>query len=49
LDEAYQRALIDQEERPGWKYILEFYVIPPLRRQGLGRRLFIHLAGVFGE
>jgi GNAT superfamily N-acetyltransferase len=31
---------IDQDERVGWGYILEFYVRPENRRQGLGRQLF---------
>jgi len=31
---------IDRDERPGWGFILEFYVVPNRRRLGWGRRLF---------
>lgn len=31
---------IDKDERPGWGFILEFYIIPDKRRLGWGRRLF---------
>ena len=27
-------------ERPGWGFIMEFYIIPSKRRRGWGRRLF---------
>jgi GNAT superfamily N-acetyltransferase len=30
---------IDRDERIGWGYIMEFYVRPEYRRQGLGRKL----------
>lgn len=30
---------IDQSERIGWGYILEFYIIREVRRKGLGRKL----------
>ena len=29
---------IDRDERPGWGYIMEFYIIPAKRRKGFGRR-----------
>ncbi len=31
---------IDKEERPGWGFILEFYIVPNKRRSGWGLRLF---------
>jgi len=31
---------IDRHERPGWGFILEFYIVPNKRRVGWGRRLF---------
>jgi ribosomal protein S18 acetylase RimI-like enzyme len=31
---------IDKDERPGWGFILEFYIVPDKRRQGLGSKLF---------
>jgi ribosomal protein S18 acetylase RimI-like enzyme len=31
---------IDRSERVGGGYILEFYIIPELRRKGLGRKLY---------
>ena len=31
---------IDREERPGWGFILEFYIVPDKRRLGWGTRLF---------
>jgi ribosomal protein S18 acetylase RimI-like enzyme len=31
---------IDKDERPSWGFILEFYIVPDKRRQGLGSRLF---------
>lgn len=29
--------------RPGWGYIMEFYVIPKYRRKGYGKEMFRHL------
>jgi len=29
---------IDRQERPGWGYIMEFYIISSQRRKGFGRR-----------
>ncbi len=31
---------IDESERIGWGYILEFYITPNFRRKGLGRKLY---------
>jgi len=31
---------IDKDERSGWGFILEFYIVPSKRRLGWGRRLF---------
>ena len=31
---------IDKDERPGWGFILEFYIVPNRRRFGRGRKLF---------
>jgi len=31
---------IDRDERPGWGFILEFYIVPNKRKLGWGRRLF---------
>ena len=31
---------IDRNERIGWGYILEFYIMPQFRRKGFGRRLY---------
>ena len=31
---------INDDERPGWGFILEFYIVPNKRRLGWGRRLF---------
>lgn len=31
---------VDRDERIGWGYILEFYIIPDFRRKGLGSKLY---------
>lgn len=31
---------IDRDERPGWGFILEFYIVPNRRKLGWGRKLF---------
>ncbi|MBL4936847.1 GNAT family N-acetyltransferase [Clostridium sp. YIM B02515] len=31
---------VDESERIGWGYILEFYIMPDFRRKGLGRKLY---------
>ena len=31
---------IDRNERIGWGYILEFYIMPEFRNKGLGRKLY---------
>lgn len=33
--------------RPGWGYILEFYVLPEYRRKGYGRRMYKRLEALF--
>lgn len=33
---------IDRDERTGWGFILEFYVLPSKRRLGWGRMMFNH-------
>ncbi len=35
---------IDKSERPGWGFILEFYIVPSKRRMGLGRGFFSLIA-----
>lgn len=37
---GFVHVRIDKEERPGWGFILEFYIVPNKRRLGWGRRLF---------
>lgn len=33
--------------RPGWGYVLEFYVQPKYRRQSYGRKMYQHLESIF--
>jgi ribosomal protein S18 acetylase RimI-like enzyme len=40
---------IDMDERPGWGFILEFYIIPNKRGQGWGRRLFNLVMKILGD
>lgn len=45
---------IDREDdrgyiRPNWGYIMEFYVIPERRREGLGRIMAQHLESFYAE
>ena len=44
---GFVHAKIDHNERPGWGYILEFYIVPDRRRRGWGRQLFHHMVGIF--
>lgn len=44
---GFVHAKIDRDERPGWGYILEFYVVPEMRRTGMGRLLYGHIAEIF--
>jgi GNAT superfamily N-acetyltransferase len=37
---GFTHVKIDEDERPGWGFILEFYVVPTKRRIGLGTALF---------
>lgn len=38
---------IDRNERIGWGYILEFYISPTFRRNGLGRTLYSYIKQEF--
>jgi GNAT superfamily N-acetyltransferase len=38
---------IDKDERPGWGFILEFYIVPDRRKMGWGRRFFHLIMKVF--
>lgn len=43
---------IDREEhrgyvRPGWGYVMEFYVKPEYRRNGYGKEIYKHLENTF--
>lgn len=43
---------IDSDEhrgyvRPGWGYVMEFYVKPEFRRSGYGRKIYKHLENIF--
>jgi GNAT superfamily N-acetyltransferase len=40
---------IDRDERPGWGFILEFYIVPNKRKLGWGRRLFKLIAKILQE
>ncbi len=44
---GFIHAKIDTEERPGWGYILEFYIIPGKRRTGIGTSLFKEITHIF--
>lgn len=37
---GFVHAKIDKEERPGWGYVIEFYVAPNCRCHGLGRTMW---------
>ena len=37
---GFAHLKIDKDERPGWGFILEFYIVPNKRRLGLGRKFF---------
>jgi GNAT superfamily N-acetyltransferase len=37
---GFTHVKIDNDERPGWGFILEFYIVPTKRRIGLGTTLF---------
>lgn len=37
---GFTHVKIDKNERPGWGFILEFYIVPTKRKMGLGRALF---------
>jgi len=37
---------IDKDERPGWGFILEFYIVPDKRKKGWGRRFYNLVANI---
>jgi GNAT superfamily N-acetyltransferase len=37
---GFAHVKIDKDERIGWGFILEFYIVPTRRRMGLGRTFF---------
>jgi GNAT superfamily N-acetyltransferase len=43
---GFAHVKIDKNERPGWGFILEFYIVPAKRRMGLGRGFFNLIAGM---
>ena len=55
LDEhliGFAYGKIDREEhrgyvRPGWGYVMEFYVKPEYRRKGYGKEIYKHLENIF--
>lgn len=45
---------IDHEEdrgfvKPGYGYVMEFYVVPQMRRKGIGRAMYAHLEQCFSS
>ena len=46
---GFVHAKIDHDDRPGWGYILEFYIVPSKRRSGWGRELFNHIVGILRQ
>jgi len=44
---GFVHAKIDRDERQGWGYILEFYIVPHGRRCGFGRALYKYIASIF--
>ena len=41
---GFAHVKIDKDQRIGWGFILEFYVIPTERKIGLGRAFFNHIS-----
>jgi len=37
---GFAHVKIDKDERPGWGFILEFYIVPAKRKMGMGRRFY---------
>ena len=37
---GFAHVKIDKNERPGWGFILEFYIVPAKRKMGLGRGFY---------
>ena len=46
---GFAHLKIDREERVGWGFILEYYIIPSRRRIGLGTRFFSLIARILRE
>jgi len=46
---GFLHAKIDTEDKPGWGYILEFYIIPGMRRKGYGSFLYKRIRGIFAS
>ena len=44
---GFVHAKIDIQERPGWGYILEFYIVPKMRRKGYGSMLHSKIVDIF--
>jgi ribosomal protein S18 acetylase RimI-like enzyme len=40
---------IDKDQRPGWGFILEFYIVPDKRRLGWGSKLFIFVQKILQD
>ncbi len=43
---GFAHVKIDKDERPGWGFILEFYIAPSKRRWGLGRSFFNYIEDI---
>jgi GNAT superfamily N-acetyltransferase len=43
---GFAHVKIDKNERVGWGFILEFYIVPIKRKMGLGRTFFNLVAGM---
>lgn len=46
---GFIHAKIDHDDRPGWRYILEFYIRPEKRKSGLGQILCEHMLRLFSQ
>jgi GNAT superfamily N-acetyltransferase len=40
---GFVHAKIDDDDRPGWGYVIEFYIAPKFRRHGLGHVMWEHI------
>lgn len=43
---GFAHVKIDKDERVGWGFILEFYMVPTKRKIGLGRKFFNSIADI---